>query len=375
MMLQGDARRIPLADESVQCVVTSPPYFGLRSYGIGTENGEIGLEETPEAYVANLVEVFREVRRVLRDDGTVWLNLGSSYATSGTPGYKAKDLIPIPWLVALALQADEWWLRSDIIWSKSNCMPSSVRDRPTTSHEYVFLLSKSARYFYDQEAVREPCTVDYGNTEAYRRRIGNARYHDGNSDPKGGGWRGDGGWQKQTLPSGRNRRTVWTISTKSYRGAHFATFPPALVEPCVLAGTSPKGACPKCGAPWERITKLGKVTATGGSATGERATNMETVSVLRQKVSTAYNTGAMKAHEHITLGFRPTCSCEPHNGDGPLQPRPCVVLDPFAGSGTVGLVCAQHGRDFVGIELNPDYIALAQERLGEAVQMVAPMMG
>ena len=218
---QGDARDVllTLADESVQTVVTSPPYWGLRDYGV---NGQIGLEPTPELYVENMVSIFRDVRRVLRSDGTLWLNMGDSYAGSGAggggnrkgnehgqhnavakksrpsalPTHKPKDLVGIPWRLAFALQADGWYLRCDIIWSKPNPMPESVTDRPTKAHEYIFLLTKSARYYYDAEAIREPQ---------------------------------------------RNKRSVWEIPTQPYSEAHFATFPEALVRPCILAGTSEAG--------------------------------------------------------------------------------------------------------------------------------------
>lgn len=223
-----------LPDNSVQCVVTSPPYWGLRDYQV---NGQIGLERTPDEYVANMVSVFREVRRVLRKDGTLWLNLGDSYvggATKGenegakqrtnkgatwgnnsdlallkhkVKGLKQKDLVGIPWRVAFALQADGWYLRSDIIWHKPNPMPESVTDRPTKSHEYIFLMVKSARYYYDADAIREVAA------------------YDGRKDI----------WQDGVAL--RNRRSVWTVATHPYKGAHFATFPPALIEPCILAGS------------------------------------------------------------------------------------------------------------------------------------------
>ena len=306
----GDAlselRKLPA--QSVHCCITSPPYWGLRDYGV---EGQFGLEPTPELYVEHMVEVFREVRRVLRDDGTVWLNLGDSYASSGVyhegafaemganlaargmrwsatgnggkgrsptpPGLKPKDLVGIPWRVAFALQADGWWLRSDIIWHKPNPMPESVRDRPTKAHEYLFLLSKSARYYYDQEAIKEPSTfhpADWNSDgtkkrESFARGIGNAKNPEPGKEPF------------RAIASTRNRRTVWTIATRPFKGAHFATFPPDLVEPCVKAG------CP-----------------IGGT-----------------------------------------------------------VLDPFFGAGTVGLVALQHRRHYIGIELNPEYVAMAQERL------------
>ena len=305
-----------LEDGSVHTCVTSPPYWGLRDYGC---DGQIGLEATPDAFVGRMVEVFREVRRVLRDDGTLWLNLGDSYATRGgesqphrnnsggfggsdgkrtqsyalagggferpaTPGLKPKDLCGIPWRVAFALQADGYYLRSDIVWHKPNPMPESVRDRPTKSHEYLFLLSKNERYFWDAEAVREPLS----DSTMQRWGKGGRRFegHDDYFKGRDGGRKHIGQLGDSGLPpsGSRNIRSVWTIPTKSYRGAHFATFPPKLVEPCIKAG------CP-----------------VGG-----------------------------------------------------------VVLDPFAGSGTTGAVAVELGRSFVGIELNPAYLALAEARLAEA---------
>jgi DNA modification methylase len=282
---------------SVQTCISSPPYWGLRNYGV---DGQLGLEKTPEEYVARLVDVFREVRRVLKDDGTLWLNLGDCYATGGgkagkthpdsknphagiptfqpnrmpIEGLKPKDLVGIPWRVAFALQADGWYLRSDIIWSKGNPMPESVTDRPTRSHEYLFLLTKSRRYYYDHAAVKEPLKAD--TLARYERGRGTdtptrPNNHLGTGIP----WEDDG--------SGRNRRTVWSINTRPFKGAHSATFPPALVEPCLLAGSRP--------------------------------------------------------------------------GD--------VVLDPFNGAATTGLVALEHGRRYVGIELNPEYVAMSHERLAK----------
>ena len=293
----GDCREVlrELPAESVHCVVTSPPYWGLRDYGVG---GQLGLEPTPEAYVANMVDVFREVRRVLRDDGTLWLNLGDSYAGSGkgawdrddiqkevyvpgvtgakipttTPGLKPKDLVGIPWRVAFALRADGWYLRSDIIWSKPNPMPESVTDRPTKAHEYLFLLSKSARYYFDADAVREDGT---GRTAGNRGPVKGA----GVDDPF---FRTREGFEKVADKpwTARNLRTVWQIATEPYPGAHFATFPRKLVEPCVKAG------CPDGG----------------------------------------------------------------------------TVLDPFAGSGTTLFVAQALGRRGVGIDLSPDYLKQALAR-------------
>jgi DNA modification methylase len=285
---------------SVQCCVTSPPYWGLRDYGV---EGQLGLERTPEEYVAKLVEVFREVRRVLADDGTLWLNLGDSYAVGGTGAapstkstlsrhgpdgrspyldalsagkprkasdLKPKDLVGIPWRVAFALQADGWWLRSDIIWSKPNPMPESVTDRPTKAHEYIFLLSKASTYYYDADAIAER------HSGYYRKRTDEYVKH----HPPGQG--AHGGLHRCNGPT-RNRRSVWHVATQPFPDAHFATFPPKLIEPCILAG------CP-----------------VGGT-----------------------------------------------------------VLDPFTGSGTTGSVANALGRNFVGIELNPTYAAMATKRIGD----------
>lgn len=448
---QGDALSVlgRLTDSCVHCVVTSPPYFGLRDYGLGS--AQLGAEPTPDQYIASLVEIFREVRRVLHPSGTLYLNLGDSYYAErdsitlssvdaswlaalidgegciqihrqrrlrgadsfqvdvsvgmkdagmvkrayeitnrgswgiqnrgvwdwsvrgqqaadllraifpylilkrgqaslacmladdlrerafskknpvtpeavdyrdaiktacsrlnqrettdfpirppiliSTLGLKPKDLIGIPWRVALALQADGWILRSDVIWHKPNPMPESVRDRPTKSHEYLFLFAKSPRYFYDAEAIKEP-------------------------------------------PSGRNRRTVWTIPTQPYKGAHFATFPERLVEPCILASTSAAGCCPWCLAPYCRILKRDRVPTRPGTG-AEYKTKDPQRHVTRIE----------------TVGWKPSCDCsEPFAG-------PCTVLDPFAGTCTAGVVANRHGRRFIGIEMNPDYLALARRRL------------
>jgi len=306
-----------LESESVQCCACSPPYWGLRDYG---EEGQIGLEKTPEEYTAKMVEVFREVRRVLRSDGVCFLNLGDSYAGGGRAGkdgvqkwggiesgnqdrkygapvgvplgLKPKDLVGIPWRVAFALQADGWWLRQDIIWNKPNPMPESVRDRPTCSHEYVFLLTRSQKYSWDQEAVRELMKAPEASTgEDVARALSRRRQ----TTPKmPAGWdstpgrhgtiHGKGRNRKQDTigkntysgfnerwneapRTGRNIRTVWTIPTQPFPEAHFATFPELLVEPMVKAGTSERGNCPKCGAPWERIVEKTTASMKSGSET------------------------------------------------------------------------------------------------------------
>lgn len=373
-----------MADGTVQCVVTSPPYWGLRDYGA---DGQIGLEDTPEQYVARLVAVFREVRRVLRDDGTLWVNLGDCYCThppgnrdvsvrtskltnperqlrvsttsrGAFPGLKPKDLVGIPWRVAFALQADGWWLRRDIIWEKPNQLPESVTDRPTGSHEYVFLMTKAARYYYDAEAIRE---ADSG--QDHRRRVLSGQPSlspPGQSTNRGlrtkDGRNGDG----------RNARSVWTITTQPYPEAHFATFPEALPERCILAGTSEKGCCPECGKPWSRVVER-EATGFDGSKYGERVVRVSTSSGGTAKSTLGSGNGKMTGKYHTT-GWRPNCECGgPGSGLQP-DPVPCLVLDPFSGSGTTLAVACQLGRDAIGIELSPDYARLAERRIGKALR-------
>lgn len=213
-----------MSDQSVHCCVTSPPYFGLRDYGV---DGQMGLEATPDEFVGALVSVMREVKRVMRDEGTLWLNLGDSYG-------KGKQLQGIPWRVAFALQADGWYLRQDIIWQKPNCMPSSVTDRCTSSHEHVFLLAKSHRYFFDHEAIQEDAISDHQSGNGFKRpeRL-SYQNKDGTARGNDAQWTGVGGK--------RNRRDVWSVPVSPFKGAHFATFPPALIEPCILAGCPPGG--------------------------------------------------------------------------------------------------------------------------------------
>jgi site-specific DNA-methyltransferase (adenine-specific) len=349
MLIKSDARHIPLADESVHCCVTSPPYWGLRDY---SANGQLGLEPTPEVYVQHMVAVFREVRRVLRRDGTLWLNLGDTYCSQGGPeppqskwqvdgasngqnggksrrassNLKPKDLVGIPWRVAFALQADGWWLRSDIIWWKSNAMPESVTDRPAKAHDYLFLMAKSADYFYDAEAIAEPVS-------------GTAHSRGNGVNPKcvelGLGVKQNKSFSSVVagLVLQRNKRTVWDIATQAFSGAHFATFPEGLVQPCIAAGTSEHGCCPKCAAPFERITSSQSSPAGGGH----------------------YGRTGRWSVESTTIGWQPTCSCPP------AEPVPCIVFDPFAGSGTVGLVAFMMGRRFVLGDLT--YHELMRERI------------
>ncbi|HQN91638.1 MAG TPA: site-specific DNA-methyltransferase [Methanoculleus sp.] len=371
-ILNGDVidclRSLP--DACVQCVVTSPPYWGLRDYGV---EGQIGLEPTPEEHVEKMVEVFREVKRVLRDDGTLWLNYGDCYAASGRkdengcsnrsefpemPGrspsgpLKPKDLVGMPWRIAFALQADGWYLRSDIIWSKPNPMPESVTDRPTKSHEYVFLLAKRERYFYDTDSIRDPPTG----------RTGPMRFWKKGMEGQAKGNRNDAERVMQKDGSiGRNRRTVWEIATQPMPDAHFATFPEALVEPCISAGTSERGACPECGAPWRRVVERVRDHGLAPVAGGKTATLAETDRWnrldRRRKAARAAGEDPDNPFGHgTTLGWQPTCTC---GGD----PVPCVVLDPFGGSGTVAKVARDLGRSSILIEINPEYVQIAKKRL------------
>ena len=380
-----------MPDASVQTCVTSPPYYGLRDYG---EDGQIGLEDTPAEYVARLVAVFEEVRRVLRDDGTLWLNLGDSYASSPRgntkpgggnltnsnigspvedarwngarngmdksklPGLKPKDLLGIPWRVAFALQDAGWYLRSEIIWAKGNPMPESVTDRPTRSHETVFLLSKSARYFYDHEAVKEDSANPEASAKRYESSFGGAKNEHLLATN-----------QVHTRPIGmrefdgkRNRRSVWQINTRPFSGAHFAVFPPDLVEPCILAGTSAKGCCAECGAPWERVVEKDGAWYTGIDT--PKAASLAEARGGRGATSGLAQAGWRNANLPTTqtTGWAPTCDCN-------ASAIPCTVLDPFGGAGTTALVAMGHGRDAVLCELNPEYADVARARLTEAAPM------
>jgi len=312
-----------------------------------------------------MVVVFRSVRRVLKDDGTLWLNLGDSYNGSGgaggdySPGglkegqpkypgrneksLKPKDLMMIPARVALALQADGWWLRSEIIWHKPNPMPESVTDRPTKSHEMIYLLAKSAKYFYDAEAIKEPSKDPIDD-----RGARTAEEHKRFPTEKVNGIRASG-----VYPT-RNKRDVWTVTTKPYKEAHFATFPEALPERCIKAATPEVGCCAKCGAPWERVIEKG-LTAHDGETKSQydKGTTANRLALLRQA---ARSRGEEYASNNKTIGWRPTCSC------GTEEKVPSLVLDCFAGSGTTLWVAKKLGRRSVGYEISEEYCALAQER-------------
>jgi len=410
-LYHANARSLPIPDNSVDCVCTSPPYWGLRDYGLGEWEGGnsdcdhirvqgdiskstagynantnhaqepwpnktcgkcgairvddgIGLEPTPDAYCANMVEVFREVWRVLKPTGTLWLNLGDSYAGSTTHGtrqmpngLKSKDLVGIPWRVAFALQADGWYLRSDIIWSKPNPMPESVTDRPTKAHEYVFLLTKSPRYYYDADAISEKGTSAIGSIAGYAGYTARAKAM--GREPSGNEANGIVAFNS----GNRNKRSVWEITTKGYPEAHFATYPEKLVEPCILAGSSEKGVCAQCGKPWERIVEHAIVydhvtTQRGKFKDGPYASQTGNGIGTHDIRHGVYSQRTYK-------GWQPTCDC---NADV----VPATVLDPFAGSGTTLAVAQRLGRRSVGADLSAEYLALAKTRL-EAVSFPLPI--
>ena len=326
-------------DCSVHCVVTSPPYWGLRSYleqGHPDKSLEIGNESCLEEYIDKLVDIFEQVKRILRDDGALWLNLGDCY--------KAKQLLGIPWKVAFALQKKGWCLRSDCIWAKPNPMPESVKDRPTASHEYVFLLSKSKQYYYDNSGYKEE------NTEGSKKRFGksavisidNRKYAgmDGESLASAGSkmpcW----------FDGGKVMRTVWNIPTEGCKEAHFATFPQHLVERCVKVGTSEKGCCPDCQTPYKRIVGRERRPTRPGLANVLDDTGKANRDVLRHVTKI------------VTTGWEPGCAC------GSVKERhKCVVLDPFMGTGRTGIVALKNNRNFIGIDLVEDYCAMVKKNI------------
>lgn len=319
----------------LNCVVTSPPYFQQRDYGV---EGQIGLEDTPERYVERLVTVFRELRRVLRPDGVAWLNLGDSFL----PG---KQLAGIPWRVALALQSDGWILRSDCIWHKPNPMPSSVTDRPTSAHEYLFLLARSERYFYDADAIAEP-SIYAGKAVS----LGEKSLSRGQATGAGVRASGNATAASVTVTPTRNKRSVWTVATEQTPFAHFATFPQALIEPMVLAGC-PAQVCAACGAPYERVVEREPADMTARYLRGEPVRHGH----AGASQSGASNVGAYSGQRR-TLGFAPTCSCA-------AGTRPGIVYDPFMGSGTTGLVAQRLGRHYIGTDINREYVELARRRV------------
>ena len=354
-----------LPEQSINTCITSPPYWGLRDYG---ESDQLGLEETPEEFVENLVQVFREVKRVLRDDGTVWLNLGDSYSSSGEVGRKdkqkyggiskvehlhsgkvkslpSKNLVGIPWRVAFALQADGWYLRQDIIWHKPNPMPESVRDRCTKAHEYIFLLSKSPEYYFDNEAVKEDSKY-YGKDN--RSGKGRMEYKGVKFEDK------DELIQQSfvTIDEKRNKRSVWTVTTKPFKGAHFATFPPDLIEPCVLAGC-PLEVCAECNEPYVRQIESKKVNRDELDVNDPRY-RPNTYDGAYKDINGKADAGYRST---IDMGLQKQCDCKTD------KTKSGTVLDPFGGSGTTAQVALGNSRDAVLCELNDEYIEIAKQRI------------
>jgi DNA modification methylase len=466
-LYHGDALEVleRLPSQSVHCAVTSPPYWGLRKY-LTDDNRELGLESHPDLYVSRLVEVFRELRRVLRDDGLFWLNLGDGYNGSGSSGGQGKQdthrvgkpdnrkgwiglpqgsVIGIPWRVAFALQADGWILRQDIIWEKPSPMPESVTNRCTKSHEYVFMFVKKAGYFFDGFAIREDNSPDYRQPRSmvYRRE----QLEPGNADGTPGGQKTRVGLHKvgtdagRYCGAGRNKRSVWTVSNGGYKGSHFSVYPPALILPCIKAGTSEKGCCTECGAPWKRVVERTRQPTRPGenSKVYNGRSSGETGGLYNPPGQSPHSnarlagdvTGNRDIERHVTslrhLGWYPSCRCYglqkippvPHRGvdwnevtntvgvgtaiagngkargkdrvkgigvserhlpdavrdatynDWVRQARelcrqaeeehgdsvePCVVLDPFIGSGTTSVVCVGLGRYSRGIDLSEEYL-------------------
>ena len=422
-----------LPDCSVNCVGTSVPYYGQRDYGTGRWEGgdpdcahvagelrrgkglanspastrggakkiaevnniqyrdecarcgakridrQMGLEQTPQEYIQKMVELFREIRRVLRDDGVAFVNIGDSYSSGGRgssdhhrqkigsktaqaqvlgprsapDGMGPKNLMLIPFRFAIALQDDGWIVRSDIIWHKPNAMPESVEDRPTTAHEHIFLLSKSPKYFYDADSIREPQT---GNTHS--RGNGSSPkeipQHDGMV--KSNHSFNSSMTAYTEVPGGRNKRSVWTVATESNSFAHFAMFPQALIEPMILAGC-PAKVCAKCGEPWRRVTENG-LTAHDGKTDSAYAkgSSANRLALLRQS---ARERGEEYTSGKRTLGWKPSCNCNADVDAG-------IVFDPFMGSGTTALVARRLGRHWIGCDLNPDYVSLANDRLTQS---------
>ena len=378
-LLAGDCRGVlaTLPADGVQCVVTSPPYYALRSYLDAShpdKHREIGSEPTPDEYLATMVGVFREVRRVMRPDATCWVNMGDSFCD--------KQLLMMPARLALALQADGWWVRSDIIWHKPNPMPESVTDRPTSAHEHVFLLTKSARYYYDADAVREAQETASPDHPSYRAIV-----QAGRGSPNGVERQMLRGQQfgvrttslvKELDPRGRNLRNVWTIATAPYSEAHFATFPPALAERCIKAGTSERGCCSQCGQPWVRVTERQTVRqladAQGTWAERPAAEGYGNAAMTTQRrdatsglsASNSHNASTPQSPLVTTTGWRAGC-----DHDAPVVP--CTVLDPFAGAGTTLLVADRLQRDAIGVELNVEYTRMAMQRCRDDAPLFADM--
>lgn len=421
-----------LPDECVDCIVTSPPYFGLRDYKV---KGQIGLESTPEIFVVRIVEIFRECRRVLKKQGTLWLNLGDSYAPHGknrteeqatrkstlngsittqcqslhqqskiVGDLKPKDLIGIPWMVAFALRADGWYLRSDVIWAKPNPMPESVTDRPTKSHEYVFLLSKSQKYYYDYVAIMQD--VKLSSVERLSQDIENQQGSDRVPGKTNGRMKARSSWNGSTFTNGKtgemmvtrggrnsgnkerkdrpgapenngkhqsgsvpwegmkaNKRSVWTVTTKPFKEAHFATFPPELIIDMIKAGSSEYGCCSKCGASFERSFDkelMPGPKASFNSQVDQRDIDADPQDQGSNRLKDGHKPGWV--NKMTTHGWTATCKCE-------AEVCASIILDPFMGAGTTALVARKLNRNFIGFELNAEYIKIANKRLHQELGM------
>lgn len=460
-ILQGDCLEVlkTLDSESIDCCVTSPPYWGLRDYGTATWEGgnpscdhheakeksrydysletspiqdgdrtgtdaprwkdvcpmcgakkkdeQLGLEKTPGEYVASMVAVFREVKRVLKKEGTLWLNLGDSYSGSNSDknsvvnqdslsakaghtlcgvsegrgvveGLKPKDLVGIPWRVAFALQADGWYLRQDIIWHKTNPMPESVTDRCTKAHEYVFLLAKSNQYYFDSEAIKETATGFDGRKDTFLKgsqkyangfvpgqpaqscavrghERWNVRKNDGTDyGGNGTGFQDHSGYSNLDNPYVRNKRSVWTVTTKPYSGAHFATFPEALIIPMIKAGC-PEQICKKCGKVKEKIYEKFCEGIRDAEPTKGGLTTSSLIDGAGQKIGGFNNREHPVGVTYKHIGFT-DCGCK-------AEYEPGIVLDPFSGAGTTAMVAKKLWRRYIGIELNPEYVKLAENRI------------
>jgi DNA modification methylase len=347
-LYQGDCREVlrRLEPNSVHTCVTSPPYYALRDYG---NDKQIGRETTPQAYVDTMVAVFREVKRVLRDDGTLWLNIGDSYCNQATAGsgLKPKDLLGIPWMTALALRADGWYLRQDNIWHKRSHTPESVHDRTTRNHEYIFQLTKSARYFYDYTAIEEAGDIEAGTLAA---KGSEERAKHANGRPP----------EYAVYTGKRNRRSVWRIGNEPFEGTHYAAFPRALPAICIKAGSSAKGCCPECGASWIRqVEPSDRYARDLGTDwydfSEDDARDTKGKGAGRNAAHRSYNNRNVQFRETVTTGWKASC-------DHGLEPVPCTVLDPFGGSGTTGMVASELGRNAVLIELSDEYTKIIKHR-------------
>jgi DNA modification methylase len=429
-LLQGNCLSLlrSLPDNIIQCCITSPPYWGLRSYGTAPQiwggaadcqhdwaqtaprrlrtekdvknpntiqknnvganhaldftetckkcaawNGELGHESTPEHFVANLTDIFREVRRVLRPDGVCWINIADSYHSSSrkrVPGgatkpqdeplaYRGKNMALVPQKLAISLQEDGWFVRSEVIWHKLSCMPESASDRCTRTHEQIWMVTKQPYYFYDQDAIREPHKEEsvrrltYSLESAIERSGGHLNK---TQDPG-----------KFCHPAGANKRDVWTLSHTQFEGEHYAGFPLDLPKLCILASTSEKGRCADCGTPYKRMTERNSLERFDLDESDPRyrpARYDSKYDAIRTKEG-----NGQRFTEVISLGFAKSCKCQTE------EVLPCIVLDPFSGSGTTGLVGLQLGRSYLGLELNEAYIKMTEQRFDGGSTLLELMNG